>query len=120
MIKLIHLSFVLFALINFVGKFVLSYSRPELLTHSAVKIAHHVISGLLILSGIILVFQGDWLSGAYGWIIAKIIVLLGFIGLGVLTMRSVGTTRWLAFAGAIACFLYIAIVAVTKNPLWFL
>jgi uncharacterized membrane protein SirB2 len=120
MLKFIHLSFVLFALINFVGKVALLQLRPELLTHKAIKIAHHVISGLLILSGILLVFQGDWLSGAYGWIIAKIIVLFGFVGLGVLTMRSVGTTRWLAFAGTLVCFFYIAIVAVTKNPLWFL
>lgn len=119
MIKFIHLSFVLFALINFVGKFALLQLKPELLSHKMIQTAHHVISVLLILSGIILVFQGGWLSGAYGWIIAKIIVLLGFVGLGVLTMKSEGTTRWAAFAGTIACFVYIAIVAVTKNGLWF-
>ena len=120
MIKFIHISFVLFAFINFVGKFALLHLRPELLSHKTIKVAHHVISGLLILSGILLVFQGGWLSGAYGWIIAKIIVLFGFVGLGVLTMLSTGSTRWLAFAGTLACFFYIAIVAVTKNPWWFL
>jgi uncharacterized membrane protein SirB2 len=120
MIKMLHLMFVLLTLTAFVGKMFVSVVRPDLLTHKAVKIAPHVISSLLLLSGIILVFQGAWLSGNYGWLIAKIVVLFGFIGLGILAMRSEGTNRWLAFGGAIACFIYIGIVAVSKNPFFFL
>ena len=120
MIKIIHLTFVLLAISSFVGRVLLSETHADLLKQKVFKIAPHVIDTLLLLSGITLVFQGSWLSGDYGWIVAKIILLLGYIALGVITMRSQGTTRWLAFAGAIACFIYIGIVAVSKHALFFL
>lgn len=120
MIKMIHLTFVLLAFTSFIGRVLLPMTHPDLLKQKAFKIAPHVIDTLLLLSGITLVFQGQWLSGDYGWLVAKIIALLVYIGLGVLVMRSQGTTRWLAFAGAIACFIYIGIVAVSKNPFFFL
>lgn len=120
MIKLLHLTFVLLAIASFVSRFILSTMHSELLKQKAFKIAPHIIDTLLLLSGITLVFQGQWLAGEYGWIVAKIMALLCYIGLGVFAMRSEGTTRWLAFAGAILCFIYIGIVAVSKNPWFFL
>lgn len=120
MIKMLHLTFVVLAFASFIGRVLLPMMRPDLVKQKAFKIAPHVIDTLLLLSGITLVFQGSWLSGEYGWLVAKIIALLIYIGLGVVTMRSEGQTRWLAFGGAIACFIYIGIVAVSKNPFFFL
>ncbi len=120
MIKFIHLSFVLISVISFVGRVVLSETHPQILKQKLFKIAPHVIDTLLLLSGILLVFQGQWLAAEYGWIIAKMLALAGYIGLGVMTMRNRGTARWVAFGGAMACFVYIGIVAVTKNALFFL
>lgn len=120
MIKFFHLSFVLISIIGFVSRVVLSETHPELLKQKLFKIAPHVVDTLLMLSGIMLVFQGAWLTAEYGWIIAKIVALAGYIGLGVMTMRNRGTVRWLAFGGAMTCFVYIGIVAVTKNALFFL
>jgi uncharacterized membrane protein SirB2 len=119
MIKFLHLIFALLTIAVFVGKFYLSEVRSELLQQQVFKIAPHIISSLLLLSGVILVFQGSWLSGNYGWLVAKLVAVAGFIGLGVLTMRFEGQNRWLAFAGAIACFLYVGMVAVTKHALLF-
>lgn len=120
MIKFFHLSFVLISVISFVGRVILSETRPEILKQKPFKVAPHIIDSLLLLSGITLVFQGAWLASEYGWIIAKMVALVGYIGLGVMTMRNRGTTRWIAFAGSMACFVYIGIVAVTKNALFFL
>lgn len=120
MIKIFHLAFVLLSLASFVGRVTLSEVNPDMLKQKAFKIAPHVIDTLLLLSGIILVFQGAWLSVEHGWITGKIIGLLGYIGLGVVAMRNQGSARWLAFAGALACFAYIGIVAVTKNAWFFL
>lgn len=120
MIKIFHLSFILLSIFSFVGRVILSETYPALLKQKLLKIAPHVIDSLLLLSGIALVFQGQWLATEYGWIIAKLFALVGYIGLGVVVMRSRGTTRWLAFVGAMACFVFIGIVAVTKNPLFFL
>ena len=119
MIKIIHLTFVLLAISSFVGRFVLLNTQPDVLKQKIFKIAPHVIDTLLLLSGITLVFQGQWLSGEYGWLVAKIMVLCGYVALGRLAMHSEGTLRWQAFAGAMACFLYIIMVAVTKHPLIF-
>jgi len=119
MIKIFHLTFIVLSLVSFVGRVILSETHPALLKQKALKIAPHVIDSLLLVSGITLVFQGDWLSADYGWIIAKIMALLGYIGLGVVVMRNRGAARWLAFVGAMACFVYIGIVAVTKNAFFF-
>ena len=119
MIKIIHLTFVLLAISSFIGRFVLLNTQPDLLKQKIFKITPHVIDTLLLLSGITLVFQGQWLSGEYGWLIAKIIVLFGYVGLGVLAMRSEGTLRWQTFGGAIVCFLYIGMVAATKHAFIF-
>lgn len=118
--KHIHLLFVLLTLASFIGKFILTEKQSELLTQKVFKIAPHVISSLLLLSGVILVFQGSWFSANYGWLVVKLIAVAGFIALGILTMRLEGQKRWQAFAGAIALFVYICMVAATKNALLFL
>lgn len=120
MIKIFHLSFVLISIFSFVGRVILSETHPEILKRKLFKTAPHVIDTVLLLSGITLVFQGQWLSTEHGWIIAKVLALMGYIGLGVVVMRNRGTVRWLAFVGAMICFVYIGIVAVTKNPFFFL
>ena len=119
MLKIFHLSFAFIALFGFIGRMILSETHPRILKQKALKIAPHVIDTLLLVSGIALVFEGHWLSGNYGWIIAKMTGLFAYIGFGVIAMRQRGKIRWLAFAGAIACFAYIGSVAVTKQP-WFL
>jgi uncharacterized membrane protein SirB2 len=112
----IHIVFVLASFISFVARVALSEFKPEILTAKFFKIGPHVIDTFLLISGISLVVRGDWIeSGEYSWIISKFIVLLAYIGLGVLTMRSSGTKRWAAFAGALACYGYILSVAITKN-----
>ena len=119
MIKIFHLTFILLSIFSFVGRVILSETHPAILKRKVFKISPHVIDTLLLVSGITMVFQGGWLSTEYGWIIAKIVALMGYIGLGVVVMRNRGTTRWLAFVGAMACFVYIGIVAVTKNAFFF-
>jgi uncharacterized membrane protein SirB2 len=120
MIKIFHLTFVLISIFSFTGRVILSEIQPEILKRKALKIAPHVIDTLLLISGLILAIQGQWFSGEHSWIIGKLFGLVAYIGLGVAAMRNRGAVRWLAFAGAIACFAYIGIVAVTKDVLFFL
>ncbi|MGZ4969190.1 MAG: SirB2 family protein [Methylobacter sp.] len=115
MIKSFHMIFILLSISSFVGRVYLAEKRPEMLEQKWIKIGPHIINSLLLLTGFILVFQGSWLSGEYGWIVAKLIALLGYVGLGIVAIKSQGDMRWKAFAGAIACFIYIVAVAVSKN-----
>nr|WP_305909284.1 SirB2 family protein [Methylomarinum sp. Ch1-1]MDP4522185.1 SirB2 family protein [Methylomarinum sp. Ch1-1] len=89
--------------------------NAELLQRKLFKIAPHIIDTLLLLSGIALVFQGNWLAGEYGWIISKLIVLVLYIAFAIMTMRSSGNKRWLAFAAAVASFILIFVIAITKQ-----
>ncbi len=118
MLKHLHLFFVAVLGVSFVCRFMLAEFFPHLLKIKWLKITPHVLDTLLLLSGIALVIQGHWLTGSYGWIIAKLLVLLVFIGLGVLAMHKDGWVRWFAFAGALVCLLYIVGVAISKD-IWF-
>ena len=115
MIKLIHLIFIFSSFASFTGRFALSVFKPYILQIKIVKIVPHIIDTLLLISGATLVFQGNWLEGEFGWILSKIILLLAYIVFGVMAMRCKGTKRWLAFVAAITCFIYIFIIAITKN-----
>ena len=120
MIKHLHMLFVVLSFAGFTGRIILAEINPHTLKPKWIKIAPHVIDTLLLLSGVSLVIIGSWFSSDYGWIIAKFIALLVYIALGVLALRSQGKIRWLAFTGAVLCFLYIARVAVSKQAWFFL
>jgi uncharacterized membrane protein SirB2 len=115
MIKILHLSFVLLSVSGFIVRVILTKTHPRLLKLKTARTVPHVIDTLLLISGLVLVFQGNWLSRPYGWIIAKLAGLFGYIGFGMIAMRQRGPIKWLAFAGALGCLIYISRVAVTKQ-----
>jgi len=115
MLKHIHLLFVVLAVASFPIRLAAAEYKPELLQEKWLKIAPHALATLLLLSGIGLVFQGNWLQSDYGWIVAKIFGLLGYIGLGILAMHSEGTRRWQATGGAFLCLIYIFAAAISKK-----
>lgn len=120
MIKVIHLVFILTSFVSFSGRFGLSIFKPEVLQNKFLKIAPHVIDTVLLVSGIALVFQGGWLEGEFGWIVSKLTLLIGYIILGVVAMRSVNTAkRWGAFFGALFCYIGVFIIAITKNGFFY-
>jgi uncharacterized membrane protein SirB2 len=119
MIKIFHLIFILLSISSFVGRVYLAEKNPDMLEQKWIKIGPHVVNSLLLLTGFALVFQGAWLSAEYGWIVAKLIALVAYVGLGIVAIKSQGDLRWKAFAGALACFVYIAAVAVTKSAFIF-
>ncbi len=115
--KHLHLLFVVLTISSFVIRLLLAEFKPEILQNKALKILPHIIDTVLLLSGLALVFQGNWLDGDFGWIISKIVLLVAYVGLGVVAMHSLGLKRWIAGAGAIAAFVTIGMIAVTKHGL---
>lgn len=108
----LHLLFVVLSLGSFVGRMALTQFRPEMMQLKWVNIAPHAINGVLLLTGFSLAFS---YPGEHGWIAAKLVALLGYVGLGILALKRTDVTRWYAFGGALLCFVYIAKVAVTKS-----
>jgi len=82
----------------------------------------HVIDSCLLGSAIALA----WMSGQYplvhGWLTAKVLGLLAYIGLGLLALKPARPrgVRLAAFAAALTVFSYIVSVARSKDPLGWL
>ena len=115
MLKSIHMLFILLSVGGFITRIMLVQFKPTWLQPKIAKIAPHVIDTILLLSGVGLVFQGNWMAGEYGWIISKLIMLIAYIGFGVMAMRSTGIKRLGAFVLALACFGYILTIAISKH-----
>ena len=120
MLKHIHLLFVLLVVVVFVYRVYLAERKPEMLDQKWLKLAPHGLAGILLVSGIALTFQGGWLEIGYAWIVAKLILMLAFIALGLITLKSQGKQRWQAFGGSVLVLFLIVKIAAAKQVLFFL
>ena len=121
-LKLLHVSC---AFLSIAGFFLRGYwmaSGNLLLQHRAAKVLPHLIDTLLLCSaiGMLLVWRLSPLE--QGWVFAKILALLFYIGLGMVALRF-GQTRKIrvsAWLLALCTAGYIVSVAYSKSPLGFL
>jgi len=82
-----------------------------------VRIAPHINDALLLFAAIAMLVVGSLNPLQQPWIMAKIIGLLAYIGLGTVALKR-GKTRAIrvkALIAALAVFAYVAAVAVTKQ-----
>ncbi len=87
-----------------------------------VKILPHIIDMLLLASAIILAVQWRLSPLEQSWLMAKIVALLVYIGLGMVALRfgrSKGT-RLFAWLAGLLTFVYIVSVALSKSALGWL
>ncbi|MES2743370.1 MAG: SirB2 family protein [Pseudomonadota bacterium] len=84
-----------------------------------VKVLPHVVDTLLLASAIALAVATGQYPLAQAWLTAKVVALLLYIVLGVAALKrgKTKTVRVVAFAGALATFAYIVLVALSKHPL---
>jgi uncharacterized membrane protein SirB2 len=98
------------------GKWMLRAS--PMLQQKWVRIAPHVIDTLLLASAIGLAVWSHQYPGQQPWLAVKLVALLGYIVLGSIALKRGRTKgqRQAALVAALALFLYIGMVAVTKRP----
>lgn len=116
--KHLHLLFVATVIIGFLWRVYLAEKNPAKLAEKWLKILPHALAAGLLLSGIALVFQGNW-SDNYGWIVGKVFLMIVFIVFGLFTLKEQGQRRWIAFGVAMFSFVYIVKLAVTKQLFFF-
>lgn len=120
-LKHLHLTFVALSLIFFILRGIWLFINSNLLAQKWIKVLPHIISTLLLLSGIMLAVYMGVSPGSHPWLIAKIIAMVIYIGIGVATFkvtnRNLSKTLWIS---ALLVFAYMVSVAITKNPLVFL
>ncbi|MCK9605282.1 MAG: SirB2 family protein [Methylomonas sp.] len=115
MLKYLHIFLVALVFISFTGRVIVAEFKPKLLAKNWLKFTPHFIDSLLLLTGIGLVVQGRWLNADYHWLVAKGLILVAYIGLGMLSMRRHGRQRWLAASGALICLVFMIEIAVSKK-----
>lgn len=120
-IKWLHVACALLSGSGFFTRGILMIREPAWLQVRMVKIIPHVVDTLLLVSAIVLASQWGWAALQEPWLLAKIVALLVYIGLGMVALRlgrskCVRVVAWLA---AMFVFVYIVSVAVNKNPLAF-
>lgn len=91
---------------------------PAVLQTRFLRIAPHSNDTILLLSAIGLAAVTGHAPGPDGWLTAKLIGLLIYIGLGLTAFRFARTSgaRTAAWLGALAVFAYIVGVALTRDP----
>ena len=116
MLKNFHITLAYLTTLGFVVRGLWSMMDSPLRNQKWVKIVPHVIDTLLLVLGVTLAINiGASLTS--GWLAAKLIGLLGYIGFGVLAMRAETVPLKVAgFVAALGCVLYMFAVAFTRSP----
>ena len=116
--KLVHVSCAFISIAGFGVRGYCMATDHALLESRAVKVLPHIIDTLLLGSAITLLLILQLSPLAQPWLIAKILALLIYIGLGMVALRFGRTrkTKVMAWLLALLTAGYIVSVAYSKNP----
>ena len=121
-IKVVHQSAVALSLTGFFVRGVASLSGAQWVNCRLAKTLPHVIDSVLLLSGLTLAWMLQATPVNAPWLVAKIIGLVAYVGLGVVALCPgySAAIRVAAWVGALVSAAWIVSVAMTKNPFGFL
>lgn len=119
LIKHLHVSLAALTALSFSIRGMAALRGAAWLQRSWAKRLPHMIDSLLLVCGISLAVMAGLNPLVHAWLGLKLVLLLAYIGLGVLTLKSAsGSPRQrLAFALALLALLGIFHLA-THKPLW--
>lgn len=121
LVKHWHIAFALMSLSGFLLRGIWMLRRSPLLQHPLVRRLPHFIDSVLFLLGLTLLWFGPWSLAKAPWLQAKLIALLGYIGLGFIALHQGPFPRRVqgfAWCAAVGVFCYMLAVAFTKRT-WF-
>ena len=119
MLKLFHIALAYLTVAGFLLRAFWALSGSPLRNARIVRIAPHVVDTLLLVLGVTLAVTMSYPVFS-GWLGAKLLGLLAYIGFGVLTLRGGSLPlKLLGLAGALLSAAYIFAVAFTRSPLPF-
>ena len=93
-------------------------TESTLFRNRVTRIAPHLVDTLFLATAVWMVVELQLEPLAQPWLQAKLVGVLGYIGLGMLAFRFGRTTeiRLIAFVAAIASFAYVVGAALSKSP----
>lgn len=121
-IKHLHMLCAALSGAGFVLQGIWMMRRSPLLDHRITRTLPHLIDTVFLGSAIALASMSGQYPFVAAWVTAKVIALVVYILLGALALRWGRTmrVRTVAFVAAVATFLWIVSVALSKNPAGYL
>ena len=118
-IKQVHLFAVSISLTLFLLRGIWMLRGSPILQQRWVRVVPHVNDTVLLGAGVWLAILLRQVPGVSGWLTAKLIALIIYIGLGTIALKRgrTATQRTVAWFAALTVFAYIVAVALTKNPM---
>ncbi len=116
--KNVHVTCVFLTWLLFLVRGIWMLRDSALLQREYTRVIPPFIDTLLLISAIVLATTLHQYPITHSWLTAKLIALLGYIGLGMvaLTYGRTKSMRTAAWIGAQVCFFYIVSVALTHDP----
>lgn len=121
LLKHLHMTLAIVSILLFIYRWALAINENPRLQQRWLKIVPHLNDTLLLLAGIMLAVTLQMSPGSQPWLLAKLIALVVYIGLGVMALkRPDRKQKVIAGIAALLVFNYIIGVAVSKSPwAWF-
>ena len=120
-VRHLHILCVILSITGFLLRGVWMLSGSDLLRRRFVRIAPHVVDSVLLLSALTLMFILKQYPFVMSWLTAKVLGLCLYVVLGTIALKRGRTmrVRAVAFFAAVATFIWIVSVAMTRNPAGF-
>ncbi|RWT33480.1 SirB2 family protein [Aeromonas caviae] len=116
MLKHLHMTLALVSLLLFLYRWSLALAGSGRLQQKWLKVLPHINDTFLLLFGVLLAVTLQMSPGQQPWLMAKLIALVIYIGLGVMALkRPARGQKLVAGVAALAVFGYMVGAAITKS-----
>ena len=117
-IKHFHMTLAALSITGFIARSVLIWVQHPVMQKKWVRVAPHINDTLLLVAALVLAFMIQQYPFVHGWLTAKVVALVVYIGLGTLVIKQRGPAwfQGLAFVLAVMTFGYIGWVAISHWP----
>jgi uncharacterized membrane protein SirB2 len=105
--KHLHITCALLSIAGFALRGYWMYTGNSRLQHRLARVLPHCVDTVLLATAIAMLVQWNLWPWQQGWLLAKVVALLVYIGLGMIALRFGATRR----ARAVACLLALATAA---------
>ena len=114
-IRLVHIACVALSGMLFTTRALLRINGSRLANHRALRVTSYIIDTTLLVAAVLLTLIIHQYPFINGWLTAKVLLLLLYIGLGIVTLQGACATfpRSVALAGALLTYGAIVVVALT-------
>ena len=121
-LKYVHIACVILSGSGYFIRGIGMMRESSWLRHKWVRVLPHIVDTTLLVSAVLLSIQIQQYPFVHGWLTAKVLALIAYIVIGAVGLRHGKTKkiRIVAWLTAMGVFLYIVLVALTRQALPFI